>query len=166
MKASNTMTIELLDSKTIPSGKKLYDIGMWFSTLCQTCVDVPTTATIGKNPTKSHKWFSDISSFGKKDDQSIKQIDVNQLTTYTTQNSNRTYTSEELAYVKRILQEENLRDIFLNANEGKCYDRKGLEEIFENIKKRLITTAVPSANLALKKVERAYRAVYQGFVES
>jgi hypothetical protein len=163
MKTSNTMTIELLDVKTIPSGKKLYDIGMWFSTLCQTCVDLSPVTTKENNATKSCKWFSNISVFGKKQNESIKQMNVNQLTTYATQNSNQTYTSEELAFVKRILQEENLQYMFLNTNEEKCYDRKDLEQIFENIKKKLNTTAAPSASVALKRVERAYRVACEEF---
>jgi hypothetical protein len=162
MKASNTMTIELIDLKDIPSGKKLYDIGMWFSTLCQTCVDLSTTA-MENNSNKSLKWFSDV--FGKKSNQSIKHIDVNQLTTYKTQKSNQTYTSEELTFVKKILQEENLRNILLHTNEDKDYNKKDIKEIFENIKKKLKTSAVPSANEALKKVERAYQVVSEEFVE-
>ncbi|CAF0842536.1 unnamed protein product [Rotaria sordida] len=165
MKSSNTMTIELLDVKTIPSGKKLYDTGMWFSTLCQTCVDLPT-ATIEKDYNKSFKWFSSIFVWGKKYNQSIKQMSVNQLTTYKTQQSTQSYTSEELAFVKKILREENLRNILLNTNEEKSYDRKDIEQIFENIMKRLKTSAAPSANEAMKKVERAYRLVCKELIES
>jgi hypothetical protein len=152
------MTIELIDLKTIPSGKKLYDIGMWFSTLCQSCVDLPTTVL---ETNKSYRWFSDISIFGRKYNQSIKQMNVNQLTTYKTQKSNKTYTSDELAFVRRILEEENLRNVLLNTNQ----DKKDIEQIYDKIKQRLKTIAAPSANEALKKVERAYRAICNEFVE-
>ncbi|CAF0983164.1 unnamed protein product [Rotaria sp. Silwood1] len=165
MKSSNTMTIELLDVKTIPSGKKLYDTGMWFSTLCQTCVDLPTT-TIEKNSNKSFKWFSGIFVWGRRYNQSIKQMNVNQLTTYRTHQSKQTYTSEELAFIKKILREENLRNILLNTNEEKSYGRKDIDQIFENIMERLKASAAPSANEAMKKVERAYRIVCKEFIES
>ncbi len=144
------MTIEILDIKKNLSGEKLYNIGMWFSTLCQTCVDLPSTILTIDN--KYSKWFSGI--FKNKFNQSIKQINVNQLTTYKTQKSNQSYTNEELTFVKKILQEENLENILLNTNEN-----KDIEKIYEDIKKRLKTSAVPSANEALKKVERAYRTI-------
>ncbi|CAF0901649.1 unnamed protein product [Rotaria sordida] len=93
-------------------------------------------------------------------------MSVNQLTTYKTQQSTQSYTSEELAFVKKILREENLRNILLNTNEEKSYDRKDIEQIFENIMKRLKTSAAPSANEAMKKVERAYRLVCKELIES
>jgi len=161
MKASNTMTIESLDLINIPSGKKLYDIGMWFSTLCQTCVDLPTV--INKE-NKSSKWFPNV--LGKKSNQSIKQINVNQLTTYKTQKSKQSYTSEELTFVRKILQEENLRNILLNSNEEKDYDRNEIEQRYENITKRLKTSAAPSANEALQKIERAYQILCEEFIQS
>ncbi len=83
------MTIEILDIKKNLSGEKLYNIGMWFSTLCQTCVDLPSTILTIDN--KYSKWFSGI--FKNKFNQSIKQINVNQLTTYKTQKSNKSYTN-------------------------------------------------------------------------
>jgi len=147
MQASNTMTIEILDLTKNLSGEKLYNIGMWFSTLCQTCVDLPSTID-----NKSSKWFSDI--FKNKSNQSIKRINVNQLTTYKTQKSELSYTNEELIFVKKILQEENLENILLNTNEN-----KDIEKIYQDIKNRLKISVVPSANEALKKVERAYRAI-------
>jgi hypothetical protein len=165
MKASNTMTIELVDLKNIPSGKKLYDIGMWFSTLCKTCVDLPSKKlTMKNNLNTSSKWFSYI--FQKKLNQSIKQMNVNQLTTYKTEKSQQTYTNEELTFIKKILREENLRNILLNTNQSKNFDRKNIEQIYENIRNRLKTSAAPSANEALKKVERAYQIVSKEFVES
>ncbi|CAF1095000.1 unnamed protein product [Adineta steineri] len=163
MKASNTMTIEFINKEIIPSGKQLYDIGLWFSTLCQTCVDLPTTKIKDKNSTENRRWFSGLVVFQKRHNQSIKQMNVRQLTTYKTKISNQTYTSDELAFVKKILQEENLRNIFLNTNEEKCSNIKELEQSFENIKQKLITTAVPSANEALGKVERTYQILYEEF---
>ena len=147
MKASNTMTIEHLDRGTIPSGKRLYDIGIWFSNLCQTCVDLPTM--IEKEKRMSTKWFCDV--LWKKSNRSIKQIDVNQLTIYRTNKSTKSYTNEELRFVKKILQEEDLRKIFFDSSED-----KDPEEIYQYLIKRLKTSAVPSANEALEKVERAY----------
>ncbi|CAM4744630.1 unnamed protein product [Rotaria magnacalcarata] len=165
MKASNTMTIELLDVKTKPSGKKLYDTGMWFSTLCQTCVDLPTTA-IGELSSKSCKWFSSIFGWGKKYNQSVTQMNVSQLTTYKTHQSNATYTSEELALVKRILSEENLQNVLLNRNKEKSNDRNDIEQTFEDIMKILKATVAPSANEAIKKVERAYRLICKELMQS
>jgi hypothetical protein len=164
MTASNTMTIELLDLKAIPSGKKLYDIGMWFSSLCQTCVELPTTVG-NKDSKKSCKWFSGISLYGKKYNQSIKQMNVNQLTTYKTQESKESYTNDELVFVRKILHEQNLRNILLNTNEEQDYNRKDIQQIFENIQKRLKNSTVPSANQALRKVERVYRTICKEFVE-
>ncbi|CAF0877064.1 unnamed protein product [Rotaria sp. Silwood1] len=130
-----------------------------------TCVDLPTT-TIEKNSNKSLKWFSGIFVWGRRYNQSIKQMNVNQLTTYRTHQSKQTYTSEELAFIKKILREENLRNILLNTNEEKSYGRKDIDQIFENIMERLKASAAPSANEAMKKVERAYRIVCKEFIES
>lgn len=154
MKASNTMTIEYLDRTTIPSGKRLYDIGMWFSNLCQMCVDLPTR--IEKEKKMMTKWFCDV--LWKKSNRSIKQIDVNQLTIYRTNKSTKSYTNEELRLVKKILQEEDLRKILIDSNE-----EKDPEEIYQYLCKRLKTCAVPSANEALEKVERAYQIVSKEF---
>lgn len=163
MTASNTMTIELLDLKTIPSGKKLYDIGMWFSTLCQTCVELPSKRIENDSNKSSCKWFSDV--FIKTSNQSIIQMNVNQLTTYKTQKSQQTYTNQELIFIKRILQEENLRKVLLNSSDKKHYEKKDIEQIYENIKQRLKTSTAPSANEALKKVDRAFQTICKEFVD-
>jgi hypothetical protein len=161
MKTSNTMTIELLDVVNIPSGKKLYDIGMWFSTLCQTCVDLPTKIIAEHKPSK---WFPDV--LAKKSNRSVKEINVNELTTYKTNKSKERYTNEELTLVKRILREENLRNLLLDSNEEKDYDRKEIEQRYENIKKLLKTSAVPSADEALQKIEQAYQTICKEFIQS
>ena len=150
MEASNTMTIEFRDCQTMPRAEKLYEIGMWFSDLCQTCVDLPTM--INKEKRKSTKWFCNVP--GRKSHESVKQINVDQLTIYRTKKSNKSFTNEELRLVKKILQEENPRNLFFDSNEAK--DRK---QIYQSLIKRLKTSAVPSANEALQKVERAYRTI-------
>lgn len=165
MKASNMMTIESLESASIQSGKTLYDIGIWFSTLCQSCVDLSATRT-GKMDNKSCKWFASVLGSRKKYNRSMKQMDVTQLTTYKAQKSKKTYTNEELAFVRRILREENLRDIFLNGDVEKPFDRKHLEGLFQDIMKRLKKCAAPSTDYAMKKVERAYQLVCEELIES
>lgn len=151
MEASNTMSIEYRDCQTmIPSAEKLYTIGMWFSDLCQTCVDLPTM--MNKEKWKTTKWFCDVP--GRKSQKSIKQINVNELTVYRTKKSNKSYTNEELRLVKKILQEENIRNLFFDSNE-----EKDLEQIYQSLTKRLKASAAPSANEALQKIERAYRTI-------
>lgn len=156
MKASNTMVIEFLDMQTPPSAKKLFDIGMWFSSLCQTCVDLPTVAAHQMNmPT--FKWFCDVVK-KRSYQSSVKSMGVNELTTYKTQKSQQTYTHEELKFVKHILREENLREIFIKSDDT-IEQIDTLNEKYKDITNRLRNSEVPSAKLALKKVDRAYHLI-------
>ena len=164
MTASNTMTIEVTDVKTIPSGKKLYDTGIWFSTLCQTCVDLRTTTT-EQGSERYCKWFSGVFQREKNRNQSIKPMSVNQLTTYKKQRSQQTYTNEELAFVKKILREENLRNVLLNTNDDKSYNKKYVEERYESMTRRLKRSAAPSVNDALAKINRAYHLICKEMME-
>ena len=50
-----------------------------------------------------------------------------------------------------------LRNILLNTMENYCYDMKDIEQIYEKLQVKLKASAAPSANIALKKVKRAYR---------
>ncbi|CAF0973958.1 unnamed protein product [Adineta ricciae] len=157
MTASNTMNIEFLNANYIPSGKKLYDTGMWFSTLCQACVELPSATIKNAHRKKARRWFSDVLFF--KQDQSITKINVDQLTRYTTNKTQKSFTSEELAFVKRILLEENTRAIFFDANESQTYTMKELQQRFVDLQKKLQANAAPSAGRALTKVHDAYQAI-------
>lgn len=82
MTASNTMTMEFLNTASLPSAKVLYDTGTWFSTLCQACVELPS-ASLGSVETRgSNRWFSGIAAFRKKRDRFVAAVNVNELTKY------------------------------------------------------------------------------------
>ncbi|UJR20669.1 hypothetical protein I4U23_023790 [Adineta vaga] len=156
MTASNTMTIELLNVDPVPSAKKLYDIGMWFSNLCQTCVELPSDTLKNQHSKKVYRWFSDILKFGRENDDSVTEMNVDQLTRYTMEGAKKSYTSEELGLVKKILHEENLRNIFFDKDQDQYFNKKELRQRLENLQKKLETSTAPSANQALKKLHRIY----------
>ena len=157
MKADNVMTMEILGDNRVLSGKQLYDLGMWFSSLCQSCVDFSVETKIKVNNSKACRWFSDISIFAKKSKQTIKETNAYQLTTYKTQRNKKAYTSEDLGYVKKILQEPNMREVFyLAAGKRSFANDDDLDQTFHTIQSQLETSPVPSARRALKKVHRSY----------
>jgi hypothetical protein len=162
MTASNMMTIEFLESSNIPSAKKLYDTGLWFSTLCQTCVELPSATLRNAAASESKRWFSAISAFRRKNDRTITEVNVNELTKYTAKQSKKICTSEDIALIKKILDEGDQRRIFFDDTEESDCDREELERRWQTLKKKLRTTAEPSANHALKKAQRAYCALLRG----
>ena len=166
MKAENTMTIEYLDRTTVPDGKQLYNLGMWFSTLCQTCVDASASIPKKSDLTESSRWFSGLSAFAEKYDRSVRKVHVTQLTTYKTAENTKSYNNEDLTFVKKILQEEDLRRVLLDSRGGQLRDRKRADEVFDDIQQRLRSTGVPSAQKALSKVERAYALVCEDLAQT
>ena len=166
MKAENMMTIEYLDRKSVPDGKQLYNLGMWFSTLCQTCVDASASTLKKSDLVESSRWFSGISAFAERYDRSVRKLHVTQLTTYKTTKNTKSYNNQDLTFVKKILQEEDLRRVLLDSSGGQLHERKRIDEVFDHIQRRLRTTGAPSAQQALAKVERAYALLCQDFAQS
>lgn len=144
MKAENTMTIELFKVKNVPSAEKLYDLGMWFSSLCQTCVDLPSSNINYKFPYR-HRWFCDV-LHRKKVTHSLKRVHVNQLS--------HAYNTEQLALVKRILHEDDPYKLFSNSN-----NQERLKKEYQKLKKQLEYSGVPSADQALNKLQRALNTI-------
>ena len=103
------------------------------------------------------KWFCDVVK-KRSYQSSVKSMGVNELTTYKTQKSQQTYTHEELKFVKHILREENLREIFIKSDDT-IEQIDTLNEKYKDITNRLRNSEVPSAKLALKKVDRAYHLI-------
>ena len=161
MKAENTMTIELLDQNKLNSAQKLYDVGLWFSNLCQSCVDVSLSTALSKNPTKSLRWFSAMAIFARKYNKATKQINVKQLTTYKGAESNRSYTSEDMSWLRKIMREGDLKDLFSNFDGTIPVDRKEVDQRFHSLNKRLELFPKALSGKASKKVMRAYRLVCQ-----
>lgn len=157
MKAENTMSIELLEPDKSSLGKKLFDIGIWFSNLCQSAVDLSITSTMNRNVKMPCRWFCDVFVFARKYNKTTKQMNVKQLTTYKAVDKDQTYTSEDVSWVKGILKEENLKNLFLDANGNVLQDRKQMHETFEAIQKRLEKSPANLARKAMKRVLRAYR---------
>ena len=157
MKSENTMTIELLNMKNVPSAEKLYHLGMWFSSLCQTCVDLPSSH-IDQKSSYRHQWFSNI-LHRKKKNQTLKRVHVDQLTQYTGSKLNQVYNSEQLALVTRILHEDHLEKIFSNLNNNQLNNQNLLKKEFQKLKKQLEYSAVPSADQALNKLQQAYHTI-------
>jgi hypothetical protein len=166
MKAENTMTIEILNHATsYPTGEKLHDIGMWFSSLCQTCVDLPAKTRITNTLHQSCQWFSDISFYARWYERRSKEIEARQLTVYKTKDTNRVYTSDEITLVKRILRQDNLKNLLVDANDSNPLDRKAIDEKYETITKRLKDCAAPFANKAMQKIQRAYQLLCDDLCE-
>ena len=160
MRAENTMTIEFLDRQAMPSAKQFFDLGMWFSDLCQTCVDLSASTLKRRNGRRDCKWFSDIWVFAKKN---RTTRNVNELTTYRATKKNQTYNNEELALVKTILAEDDLRKILIDPTDDTTVDEKDVKRTYESLRKRLENSAAPAADRALGKLEQAYRLIYEDF---
>lgn len=61
-----------------------------------------------------------------------------------------------MAFVKRILRQENLLKILFNANNATWNDQNELKHEFERVRKRLECSGASSTNEALQNVERVY----------
>lgn len=160
MKSENTMTIELIDVQTIPTAEKLYDLGMWFSSLCQTSVDQPTNnSTAGLNHRTRSRWFSQVFDAWKKN-RTVKKRRIDELTRYTTQKSNQYYTNEDLAFVKHIIYTND----WLNFVPPHRPDQ--LSEEFNKLIKRLKSIQIPLAVEAQKRVENKYLSLKENNQEN